>query len=450
MNRHSRRTFLAASAAAGATLLPRFSIGQPGPSANSKLNVAAIGVGGRGSANLGGCQEENIVALCDVDEERGGEAAHRFPGARRFKDYREMFDKMAKEIDAVLVSTPDHNHFPAAMAAMENGKHVYVEKPLAHNVWQLRTLKKAAHHYKVISQMGNQGHATEGIRFIKEWYEAGVLGEVREVFAWNNHPDFSSQYFSRPDTFPPKEDPVPAGLDWNLWLGPAAERPFSKYYASLTWRSWYDFGNGILGDWACHTLDGPFWALGLGAPTVADCTLTTPGPAGFIREKSIVRYEFPARGNQPPVVLTWFDGGLKPEIRPEWGLEKLDGSGMIMHGSKKCLMTGGRPDSPRLLVPEDDWTEFLLNLPPKTHERIKGGPWAEWISAIKGEGPLPGSNFDYSASLTEMVVLGVLAQRIGTRLEWDADNLKATNHPELDVYIKEPAREGFRYGENLV
>jgi predicted dehydrogenase len=407
-------------------------------------------VGGRGSANIGGCQEENIVALCDVDEDRSGQAAHRLPGAKRFKDFRVMFDQMAGEIDAVLVSTPDHNHFPAAMVAMEAGKHVYVEKPLAHSVWELRTLKKAAHHYNVISQMGNQGHATDGIRYIKEWYEAGVLGEVREVFAWNNHPDFSSQYFSRPDSFPPKEDPIPAGLDWNLWLGPAAERPFSSHYAPLTWRSWYDFGNGILGDWACHTLDGPFWALALGAPSVADCVLTSPGPQGFIREKSIVRYEFPARGEKPPVVLTWHDGGLKPEIRAEWGLDKLDGSGMIMHGTKKSLITGGRPDSPRILMPEAEWTEFRMNLPEKTHERIKGGPWAEWLQAIKGEGPLPGSNFDYSASLSEMVSLGVLAQRMGTRIEWDAANMKVTNKPELNAYIKEPAREGWRYGEDLV
>ena len=206
MSKISRRTFIAASTAAGC-----FSIGRPGAAANSKVNVAVIGVGGRGGANLGGCQNENIVALCDVNESSMGGAAKKWPNAKRFKDYRTMLDKMAGGIDAVTVATPDHNHFPAAMAAMELGKHVYVEKPLAHNVWQLRTLKKAAHHYKVISQMGNQGHATEGIRYIKEWYEADVLGEVREIFAWFSGPNFEGNFFSRPDSFPPKADPVPEG-----------------------------------------------------------------------------------------------------------------------------------------------------------------------------------------------------------------------------------------------
>jgi predicted dehydrogenase len=395
-----------------------------------KVNLAFIGCGGIANSAFSGCTGENFVAMCDVDDARAAGHYKKFPDVPKFKDFRVMLDKMSKEIDAVVVSTPDHTHFAAAFDAMRRGIHVYVQKPLTHNVWQARTLQRAAHKYNVITQMGNQGHATEGIRLVKEWYEAGSLGEVREVLAWFNGPNFKGQYFRKPMTYPPAGEPIPTTLDWDLWQGPAQTRDFSPEYVPLKWRGYFDFGNGELGDWACHTLDAPFWALDLGMPTVVEPVQRAEAPEGFVPDNSIIRFEFAARGNQPPVTLTWHDGGLKPENRPEWGLEKISGSGMLMVGSKATLMTGGRPDSPKL-VPDAIFADFRKNLPAKTIERIKGGPFQEWLRAIKGEGPMPGSNFDYSARLTEMTLLGVLAQRTNQRIEWDETGMKVTNHPEL-------------------
>lgn len=447
MTNLSRRSFITktAAVAAGATLLPGLS-----GCRQNKINVAVIGVGGRGEASWKECLNENVVALCDVSDMAAAEGFKTFPKARRFKDFRVMFDKMANEIDAVIVATPDHVHFAAAMAAMQLGKHVYVEKPLAHNIWQLRTLRKAAKHYKVITQMGNQGHATMGIRYIKEWYEAGILGNVKEVIAWFDGPGFDPQgYFVKPADYPPKEEPVPAGLDWDLWLGPAAFRPYSHNYLPRFWRGWYELGNGELGDWACHTLDAPFWSLDLGMPVTVDSILRTPSPAGFVSDQSVLKFEFEARGNKPPVTLSWYEGGVKPEIRPEWGISKLQGSGMIMVGDKVSLMTGGRPNDPKLLLPEEEWTRFTKNLPKETIPRVEGGPQAEWLRAIKGEGPMPCSNFEYSARLTEMALLGVLSQRFNTRIEYDSANMKVKNHPDFDVYIHEPVRDGWAFGEDL-
>ncbi len=449
MTNLSRRSFIARSAAvaAGAAFLPGLVGCKPG-----KINIAVIGVGGRGEDDWRECMNENVVALCDVSESAAAEGFKTFPKAKRFKDFRVMFDKMASEIDAVIVATPDHVHFAATMAAMQLGKHVYVEKPLAHNIWQLRTLRKAAKHYNVITQMGNQGHSTMGIRYIKEWYEAGVLGNVKEVIAWFDGPGFNPKgYFLKPDAYPPTEETIPAGLDWDLWLGPAPARPYSHFYLPRFWRGWYELGNGELGDWACHTLDAPFWSLDLGMPVTVDSVLRNPAPtpSGFVSDQSVLKFEFEARGTKPPVTLTWHEGGIKPEIRPEWGLTKLDGSGMIMVGDKASLMTGGRPNDPKLLIPEVDWQHFTKNLPAQTIPRVEGGPQAEWLRAIQGDGPMPGSNFEYSARLTEMACLGVMSQRFNTRIEYDAANMKVTNHTDFDKYIKEPVREGWSYGEEL-
>lgn len=448
MTNLSRRSFISASAlaTAGVILLP----GLTQCKKNGKINIAVIGVGGRGKDNWKECVHENIVALCDVNDKAAADGFKTFPNAKRYKDFRVMFDEMANEIDAVIVSTPDHIHFPATMAAMQLGKHVYVEKPLAHNIWQLRTLRKAAKHFNVISQMGNQGHSGNGIRQIKEWYEAGVLGDVKEVVAWTDGPGFSQDgWFCKPSSFPPVEDKIPETLDWDLWLGPSTFRPYSRFYLPRVWRGWYDFGNGALGDWACHTLDAPFWSLDLGMPVTVDSIQRTPSPDGFVSDQSMLTFEFDTRENKPPVTLTWREGGLKPENRPEWGLKELPGSGMIMVGDKASLITDGRPDSPKLLIPDEDWTRFTKNMPPQTIPRVEGGPMAEWLRAIKGEGPLPGSNFEYSARLTEMALLGVMAQRFNTRIEYDSVNMKVTNHPDFDVHLKEPVRKGWEFGENL-
>lgn len=447
MNAVSRRRFVQGTAAA-AILAPSFAIGKEGESANSKINIAIVGVGGRGSAQVGGCSDENIVALCDVSETQMANARKKFPKARVFKDFRKMLDEMGDEIDAVAVSTPDHTHFVATIAAMERGKHVYVEKPLVHNVWQARTLKKAAHYYNVITQMGNQGHATEGIRYVREWADAGVLGNVTDVRAWLGGPTFGGKYFTKPSSSPVKE-PIPEGLDWDLWLGPQKKRDYSPEYLPRLWRSWWDFGSGLLGDWACHTIDAPFWSLGLGMPTSVETDMRWASSDQGITHRSSVRFEFPARGDKPAVSMTWYEGGLQPIVKKEWGLKELPKGGMIMTGDKQSLMTGQRPNSPKLLVSDDEWLAFRKDLPEKTFARLKGGPQAEWLAAIKGDGPMPGSNFDYAAELTEMILLGVIAQRFDTRIEYDAENMRITNNKKLNDYLKEPARRGWRYGEDV-
>lgn len=444
-----RRSFIKSASAigVGTALIPNLLSCSP----SKTVNIAIIGVGGRGRENWSKSSNENIVALCDVNDETASEGYNTFPNAKRFKDYRKMFDEMANEIDAVMVSTPDHSHFPAAMAAMQLGKHVFVEKPLAHNVWQLRTLKKAAEYYNVITQMGNQGHTTDGIRKVKEWYDAGVTGEVKEIFAWFNGPEFGvGKYFTKPGQYPPAEQPVPEGLDWDLWLGPAAVRPYNNVYVPRSWRGFYDFGNGELGDWACHTLDAPFWTLELGMPNVVESEFHSGSPNGFVPDKSIIRFEFPERGSKPPAVLKWYEGGLKPENRPEWGIDELPPSGMIMVGEKQNIITGGRPNNAMLIMSDEEWENWVANeMPAPTIPRIEGGPVKEFLDAIKGDGPMPGSNFNYATGLTEMALIGVLAQRFNTRIEYDAANMKATNHPELDQYIKEPVRNGWEYGEEL-
>lgn len=441
-DKFSRRSFIrsAAYASAGIVVLPGLYRCSP----SNKINIAVIGVGGRGEKNWEACTGENIVALCDVDDNMAAGGFEAFPKAKRFRDFRIMFDKIAGEIDAVIVSTPNHTHYAPAMAAIQLGKHVYIEKPLAHDIWQVRTLKKAAAYYRIISQMGNQGHTTDGIRRVREWYEAGILGEVSEVHAWFSGPNFKpGKYFRKSGSYPPEAESVPSSFDWDLWLGPARERPFNNCYHPRLWRGWYDFGNGLMGDWACHTLDAPFWALNPGIPVIAEAEIRTPSPDGFIPDRSVVRLEFPGEGTKIPLVLKWYEGGFKPEIRPEWDIDELPGSGMIMAGSKRSLITGGRPDNVNLLISDRGKEELRSELPEKTIPRAEGGPQQEWLSAIKGKGLLPGSAFDYSADLTEMVLMGTLAQRFNTRLEYDPENMKIINKPEIDRYLREPARKGW-------
>ncbi|MES2694559.1 MAG: Gfo/Idh/MocA family oxidoreductase [Verrucomicrobiota bacterium] len=460
----NRRTFLKTSAAATAVLaLPRFSIGQPGGSANGKLNVACIGIGNRGYYAVAELMKDprvNIVAVCDVDRElvdatykKAGELKSKseltcaeLTTAPLFADYREMFAKMADKIDAVTVSTPDHHHFPAAMLAIKHGKHVYVEKPLTHSVAEARALRDAAKKKGIVSQMGNQGRATEGIRLMKEWVNAGVLGDVREVNAWS--PAFSEKYFKRPTSVPPTKDAVPSTLNWDLWLGPAEKRPFSALYTQEKWRGWWDFGNGMLGDWACHTLDAPFWALELGAPTSVEATVSAVSTYTS-PETALVTFKFPARGNRPPVTLKWYEGnGQKPVQPAQWEDDPkkpgLPDRGMLMVGDKNTLFApGGRPDSPRL-IPTATMEEFKKNRPAASIPRVLGGPMKEWIDAIQKTGPMPGSNFEYSVPLSEMVLLGVVAVKTGKRLEWDAKAGKITNDPSLNKHIAIHARDGWK------
>jgi len=453
-----RRTFLStttgAMAATGA--LPGFSIGKPGPSANSRVNVAFIGSGGwiARQPYEQGCSEENLVAFCDVDRTHSAENMKNWRTKQPFfDDFRVMLDKMHKEIDAVVVSTPDHTHFPATLAAMERGIHVYTQKPLTHNIWQARTLLRARSQYKVVTQMGNQGHAGDGIRKSVEACRAGVIGDVKTVYLRNGGPEMGGRHFANPQTMPPPSSPVPEGLAWDLWLGPAAKRSFYRDYLPYKWRAFYDFGSGMLGDWGCHTFDTPVWALDLDPPTVVECVERQDSLKGLITAGSEIRYHFPSKAKRGPVTLTWFDG---PHDWTKVGRIDKFGAGDATHLGRACWMVGtkgmlgcGTHAGPPVILPNelrDDWNS---NPPPETVPRVAGGPFREWLRAIKQTGPEPGSNFSYSAKLTEIILLGVLAQRFNTRIEWDAKAGIITNHPELNAFVKEPAREGWRYGEDL-
>ncbi|WP_299555854.1 Gfo/Idh/MocA family oxidoreductase [Seonamhaeicola sp.] len=473
-NSISRRHFIqtSATAAAGVAILPHLISASP----NNVVNVAVVGVSGRGMNNwtqmLGirvdnrrikaGLEPEGerepyphvrIVAMCDVDDKVAAKAHNMMPKAKRFKDFRVMLDKMHKEIDAVIVSTPDHTHFAATMAAMEMGKHVYVEKPLAHNIWQLRTLKKAAEYYGVVTQMGNQGHASNGIRSVKEWYNLGLVGDVKEVHAWFNGPKFSEKgYFHKPTNYPPIEEPVRDTLAWDLWLGPAKDRAYSHYYLPRFWRSYFELGTGMLGDWGCHTLDAPFWTLDLGMPTSIEPVHSklSPRPTDFLPDQSVLKYEFPKRGDKSAVTLYWYEGGKRPKNKPEWHFEKMPKSGMIMVGDKQSVYTSGKPYDPKILMPEAEWQSFKNKGWKESIRRIpRESPHDEFMDAIRGKGPKPGSSFEYGADLTEVALLGAMAQRFNTKIEYDAENMKITNQPALNDYIKEASREGWAYGENL-
>ena len=403
-----------------------------------KLNIASVGCGGKGYSDTKGLAHENIVALCDVDASRAAKTFGEFPKAKKYKDYRVMLDEMDDQIDAVSISTPDHMHFPIALEAIKRGKHVLVQKPLAHTVEEARILTLAARRHQVVSQMGNQGHAGEGNRLIQEWIAADVLGEVREVHAWSNRPIWPQ---GMAEQLP--AEAVPSSLDWDLWLGVAQTRPYNKGYAPFKWRGWWDFGCGALGDMGCHTLDAPYMALGLGYPdsvsAESEGATAEAGP-----KQSKVVYEFPARGKMPPVTITWYDGGLKPE-RPK-DLEegrKLADNGVLIVGSKATLMdTTSYARSPRL-IPESKMREFSKNRPPKTIPRVpEGDHYKEWTQACKGAGPLPGSNFDFSGPFSEMVLMGNLAVRMsGKTIEWDGENMVCTNEAEANNLVRKTYRE---------
>ena len=395
-------------------------------------------------------KSENVVALCDVDKSLQALAAKEatdagFPEiqkARCFQDYREMFAEMADKIDAVTVCTPDHHHFPAAMLAIKNRKHVFVQKPLTHTVGEARALKAAARAAGVVTQMGNQYHASEGIRLVREWFELGLLGEVREVVAWV--PGNASRFLYRPAAIPPAPGFIDVYFDWKVWLGPAAEREFAPgCYHPKRWRGWWDFGTGLLGDWACHTLDAPFWALQLGAPTAVEAEVSEIHPE-FVPRHSTVRLEFPARGKLPPVKVTWLEGGAKPDKPAGWDEGELPASGMLMTGSRNTLFHGSYPDSPRI-VAKNAWEELKRDRPKKWFPRVEGGHFAEWFRAIKGEGPAPGSNFDYSADLSQVALLGVVAMRSGKRLAWDNAAGRIANQPGLQQHIEIQARDGWKF-----
>ena len=412
-------------------------MGRQGP--NDKLNVACIGVGGRGRAAVDAVAGENLVALCDVDWKTAGSTFDAYPKAKKFKDYRVMFEEMGDEIDAVTVSTPDHMHFPPAMAALKMGKHVFCEKPLTHTVWEARQLTLEARKQKVATQMGNQGHAMEGCRLMKEWVAAGAIGKVREVHHWTNRPIWP-QGIGRPKH--EKNAPAaPDTLDWDLWLGVAPDRPYDPAYAPFNWRGWWDFGTGALGDMGCHIMDSAYYALDLGYPTSFEAS-STPVNKETAPKASVVTLRFPARGDQPPVTVKWYDGGLKPPVPAALEADrKWEDNGTLLVGDDGMMLANTYSSSVRI-IPEKKMREFLPNRPEKTIPRIKGGHFNEWISACKG-GPAAGSNFDYSGPFTETVLLGNLAIRSGRRLEWDAKELRVSNHEPANALVTKKYRDGW-------
>ncbi len=432
----TRRTFLrnAAWAGSGLVILSDSRLVR-GTLANSKLNIAGIGIGGRGAANIQGVASENLVALCDVDEKHAAATFEQHPGAKRFKDFRKMLDAVHNQIDAVVIGTPDHTHAPAGVMAMKLGKHCYCEKPLTHSVYEARLMANIAREKGLVTQMGTQIHAENNYRRAVELVQSNAIGSVREVHVWlgaNFDGPPKPTDMNQPDT-PADRPPVPAGLDWDLWLGPAPERPYSPAYAPFHWRYWWNFANGQLGDFFCHYCDLAFWALKLRHPT----TVEAEGPVHpeSTAKWTIARQEYPARGDLPPVTLTWYNGGGYPALVKERNVPQWS-SAVLFVGSKGMLLADyGRHQ----LLPE---TEFAAFQPPDPFIPNSIGHHREWIEACKSGGPTT-CNFDYSGALTEAALLCNVALRTGEKLTWDAANLKAIGCPQADAYIQRPYRRGW-------
>jgi predicted dehydrogenase len=431
----TRRNFIekTALAAAGISIVPRHVLGGKGYQAPSdKLNIACIGIGGKGRSDSAAMKTENVVALCDVDETQGLDTRKLYPKAKYYRDFRVMLEK--ENVDAVTVSTPDHNHAIIALTAMQLGKHVFVQKPLTHTVREARILTEAAKRYNVVTQMGNQGHAGEGARLINEWIADGAIGEVYEVHVWTDRPIWP-QGMERPKETPP----VPETLDWNVWLGPAPNRPYNPAYLPFRWRGWQDFGTGALGDMGAHLLDHPYWALELDAPDTIQASSTGINDESW-PQTSMVTWTFPAKNGGKQVKIVWFDGGIMPP-RPE-DLEPGRRLGnVIYYGTKGKLMHNTYGLNPRL-IPETAMQAYKL--PGKTLKRSPG-IHQEWIDAIKNGGK-SSTDFSYSARLTEMMLLGNIAiktQGSNTILRWNGAEGKFSNLDEANQYLTKKYRQGW-------
>jgi predicted dehydrogenase len=438
--RMTRRTFVGNVAAGAAfTIVPRHVLGRGFVAPSDKLNIACIGCGGKGRSDIDGVAGENIYALCDVDWNMALDAFQHFPKAKRFKDYRDMLDKEGKNIDAVTVSVPDHSHAAAGVAAMKLGKHAFVQKPLARTIGEVRALAQAAKAHKVATQMGNQGHARDGTRMIRELVEAGAIGTVRELRFWTNRP-WWPQGIERPL----EEYFVPETLDWNLWLGPAPERPYHPAYAPFKWRGWWDFGTGTLGDMACHIMDASFWSLDLGYPSRVE-----PESAPLFKETapagSRITFTFPAKGNRGEIRAVWSDNSLYPArpagVAPDADWPPDSGGGQLWIGSSGMLVAGTYGDDPTLLDPAKQ-ADVVAHPVPQKYPRSKG-VYDEWIAACKG-GPPANSAFDtYSGAFTETVMLGCLAVRMGRTLEINPATGQITNVQVPAEYIQPTYRTGW-------
>lgn len=465
----SRRKFIQNAAVAGAafTILPRFVLGGKGyiPPSDT-VYIAGIGVGGKGTSDLTGVAKNTaarVVFLCDVDDRMAVESKKNFPEAKYYKDYREMFDKEAKGIDAVTISTPDHMHAVQAMAAMNRGKHVYVQKPLTWSIFEARTLAETAKKNKVVTQMGNQFASADHVRLAKEMVDAGLIGDVKNVLAWTNRPVWPQGVPT-----PTGKHEIPKELDWDLWLGVAKPIDYNPAYLPFNWRGWWNFGTGALGDMGCHVMDAAFRILPIDFPSEVECSTTTEW-AGFFDQahydescpaSSIIHLKFPRKDGKGNINLTWMDGGLLPkrpdELLPNEQMGDWDG-GYIFEGTKGKLM--GNYNTSPVLLPTARMKD--IKMPKQTIARVPGGPdghYTQWVDACKaGYGKMQlSSPFDYAGPFTEAVIMGNLALRSYAmrgpngegfpgrkKLLWDAKNMKITNFDEANQFVKREYREGW-------
>ncbi len=449
-SRPNRREFIKRAAGVGLAaaafqVVPGRARGAAGAeAANERLNIAGIGVGGMGFANLRQMETENIVALCDVDPGYAARAFERHDKAQPYTDYRVMLEKQ-RDIDAVLIATPDHTHAVIALAAMRAGKHVYCQKPLTHDIREARVLARAAKRSGVVTQMGNQYNSGDGIRQVCEWIWDGAIGAVREVDAWCSlkyspfgHAGWSTLLGDRPEETPA----TPETLDWDTWLGPAPYRPYHPTYHPARWRAWWDFGCGMMGDRGVHTLDSVFWALRLGAPSSAELVRKEGGNDEIHPDVAVVRFEFAARADMPPVTVNWYEGMEPP--RPEEleeGQQMGDSEGgVIFKGETGSIMHGTYPHGVRI-IPESKMKAY--EPPPASLPRIGTSHEQHWVQCCK-TGERASSDFSYAGPLTEFALLGNVAIRLGGTIEWNAAKMKAIGRPEADGWIRRPYRKGWK------
>ena len=443
----TRRRFLKAAGAGVALfqIAPASILGGPRrPTPNEKINVACVGVGGRGRASVNGCASENIVGLCDVDDTRAAESFAKFPKAKRFRDFRIMLDELDGQIDAVTVGIPDHNHAVVVMEAIRRDKHVYCEKPLAHSIHEVRAMMEAADEHKVITQLGNQGHSFDDIRKFCEMVWDGAIGNVTEVHACcDAFRNVYCQVAKLPELA--KKTEIPADLDYDLWLGPANYRPYSPLWVPWNWRGWMPFGTGCIGDWACHIIDPSFWALDLGAPTSVvaevDPSHDPVNHADLYPPGVKLTYQFPAKGKRGPVKVMWFDGSFRPPRPKE--MEESDnvpGVGAVVYGDKGTIVHQSHGAGKCRLLPESRMKDYKL--PAESIPRVPGHH-ADWLEAIR-TGRQAGSHFGYGGPLTEVGLLGAVAIRFpGKKLEWNTETMQFTNSTGANAYVHPPYRAGW-------
>jgi predicted dehydrogenase len=454
----NRRHFLQQTSLGAGGLLLGFPAIVRGQNLNSRINVACIGVGGKGDSDVNDAAKcgGTIVALCDVDARMIAKKAEKFPDARKFADFRKMLAEMDKEIDAVTVSTPDHLHGMAAMAAMQMGKHVYCQKPLTQTVFEARELVRVAKEKKIATQMGNQGSAGDGLRRAMEVIQSGLIGNPKELHVWSNRPIWP-QGIDRPTA----TSQVPSEVDWNLWLGPAKERPYvDGVYHPFNWRGWMDFGTGALGDMACHTVNMPFRALKLGYPTVVECEMASRFHQETYPKSSRIRFEFPEREGLPPLKFWWYDGAPDSEFKPLRPYPNIVRDIVSMRGKlpeSGCLIIG---EKGQVFSPDDYGSMFFVQLEgektftngtkhegaiavPQTIPRSPGHN-QEWFNMMK-DGTPAYSNFEIAGYLTEIILLGCIALKVGegVKMDWDGPNMRSPNCPEAAQFVKRDARTGW-------